>query len=92
MVLKKGKSQVTFVFRPSTVCERVELAGTFNDWQPDRGRMRRQKDGSYRKRCTLEPGEHRYKFLVDGQWMEDPQAESRVANCFGGCDSVVTVG
>ena len=92
MIIKKGKSQVTFVYQPEGTCGRVELAGSFNGWQPDGGRMARQKDGTFRRRLQLDPGEHRYKFLVDGQWVEDPEAEHQAMNAFGTCDSVVTVG
>ncbi len=92
MVLKRGKSEVTFVFKPSAMsCQRVELAGTFNDWQPGDCRMTRQKDGSFRKRLQLGPGEHRYKFLVDGQWLADPEADRLVPNPFGSLDSAVTI-
>ena len=92
MVIKKGKSQVTFVFNGGDGCRRVELGGSFNDWQADQTRMARQKDGTFRKRVQLPPGEHRYKFLVDGNWVEDPEAECLAPNPFGTCDSVVTVG
>jgi len=93
MVIKKGKSaQVTFVYHPSDNCRQVALAGTFNDWQPEEGRMTRQKDGSFRKRIKLEPGTHRYKFIVDGQWIEDPDAESTVPNEYGTSDALVEVG
>jgi 1,4-alpha-glucan branching enzyme len=92
MVQKRGKSQLTFVFRPnSEAIQRVGVAGTFNNWDPDQGKMIRQKDGSYRKRLQLEPGEHRYKFLVDGEWVPDPEAEQQVPNPFGTVDSLVTV-
>jgi 1,4-alpha-glucan branching enzyme len=90
MVLKNGKT-VTFVFRPDGSCREVSLAGTFNSWEPSKGRMTRQKDGSYRKRLTLSPGEHRYKFFVDNNWIEDPQAERQQPNEFGTQDSVVVV-
>jgi 1,4-alpha-glucan branching enzyme len=90
MVLKNGKS-VTFVFQPGDSCHSVALAGTFNGWEPDKGKMTRQKDGSYRKRLTLGPGEYRYKFFVDNQWIEDPQAERQQPNEFGTRDSVVVV-
>ncbi len=92
MLIKKGKSQVTFVFQPVNGCSEVQLAGSFNDWAPTACPMARQKDGSFRKRLTLKPGEYRYKFLVDGQWVADPQAESLVPNDFGTYDSLVTVG
>ena len=91
MVLKNGKT-VTFVYRPDqTACRDVALAGSFNDWQPDKGKMTRQKDGTYRKRVTLNPGEYRYKFVVDQRWVEDPQADKQATNEFGTKDSVVVV-
>lgn len=92
MAMKKTKSQVTFVFRPDgNGSHKVALAGSFNDWQPSEGKMTRQKDGSFRKRIQLEPGEYRYKFVVDGNWICDPQAERQVTNPYGTLDSLVTV-
>ena len=92
MVEKKGRSQVTFIYRPQqSDCHQVLLAGTFNDWQPSQGKMAKQKDGTYRKRLQLDPGEHRYKFCVDGQWVADPEAECCVPNPFGTLDSLIVV-
>ena len=91
MVLKNGKT-VTFVYRPDqSGCQNVALAGTFNEWEPTKGKMTRQKDGSFRRRVTLNSGEHRYKFVVDDQWVEDPQADQQTVNEFGTKDSVVVV-
>lgn len=92
MLIKKGKSQVTFVYQPVDGCRKVHLAGSFNNWQPSEYPMTRQKDGTFRKRLNLEPGEYRYKFLVDGQWVEDPQADSVVPNEYGTYDSLVKIG
>jgi 1,4-alpha-glucan branching enzyme len=92
MVQRTGKSQVTFVFKPQEgACEKVAIAGSFNDWQPSLGKMVKQKDGSYRKRLELTPGEHRYKFYVDGQWIADAESEFYVPNPFGTLDSLVVV-
>ena len=92
MLIKKGKSQVTFVFQPANGCQRVALVGSFNDWAPEACSMARQKDGSFRKKLSLQPGEYRYRFLVDGEWITDPQADSVVPNAFGTTDSLVKVG
>lgn len=93
MIQKKGKREVTFIYTPRNgTCRSVALAGTFNQWQPEQGRMTRQKDGTYRKRLQLEPGQYRYKFVVDGEWVEDPEADGLVPNPFGTSDSIVTVG
>jgi len=92
MIIRKGKSQITFVYAPDNACRQVFLAGSFNDWIPEKGKMIRQKDGSFRKRLRLPPGEYRYKFLVDGQWVADSSGEGQVPNEFGTFDSVVRVG
>ena len=92
MIIRKGKSQVTFVYAPDNTCQQVLLAGTFNDWIPEKGKMIRQKDGSFRKRLRLSPGEYRYKFLVDGQWISDSDGEGQAANEFGTYDSPIRVG
>lgn len=92
MVVKKGKSQITFVFQPVNGCRKVALVGSFNDWAPGACTMSRQKDGSFRKMLKLEPGEYRYRFLVDGEWVTDPEADSVVPNVFGSTDSLVKVG
>ncbi|HSW47009.1 MAG TPA: isoamylase early set domain-containing protein [Phycisphaerae bacterium] len=92
MIIKKGKSQVTFVYQPPNHCRSVAVVGSFNDWQADDGKMTRQKDGTYRKRLQLPPGQYRYKFLVDGQWIEDMQAEAMAPNEFGTQDCLVFVG
>ena len=91
MVIKKGKSQITFVYNPDGDCHRVQVVGTFNDWQPNSGKMSRQKDGSFRKRVQLNTGQYRYKFIVDDQWVNDPQAECLTPNPFGTNDSVLVI-
>jgi hypothetical protein len=39
----------------------------------------------------LRSGQYEYRFVVDGEWCEDPQATQRVANPHGGFNSVLTV-
>ncbi len=92
MIIKKGKSQVTFVYSTPHHCRSVAVVGDFNDWQSEKGKMTRQKDGTYRKRLQLPPGQYRYKFLIDGQWFEDPEAEAQLPNAFGTLDSLVSLG
>ena len=91
MTAKRGK-QVTFIFQPSAPCRRVYLAGSFNAWSPDRDRMQRTKDGSFRRRIALDPGRYEYRFVADGSWQHDPGAESQVPNAHGELNSVVCVG
>ena len=35
---------------------------------------------------------YRYRFLVDGEWRDDPDCKFTIANPFGNADAVVRVG
>ena len=54
----------------------VRIAGDFNGWVPDRGvRSLIASEGQERvwtKVLTLEPGTYQYRYVVDGEWREDP--------------------
>ena len=69
----------------------VFLAGDFNDWNPTEYRLRRYKDGIYKKKLQLKPGRYQYLFRVDGEWRPDPEHSERIANPFGSENSVITV-
>jgi 1,4-alpha-glucan branching enzyme len=69
----------------------VFLAGDFNDWNPTEYRLRRYKDGIYKKKLQLKPGRYQYLFRVDGEWWTDPEHPERTSNPFGSENSVITV-
>jgi len=71
--------------------QEVCLAGDFSDWQPDECRMRRFKDGTWKKMLKLKPGRYEYRFIVDGQWWTDPENPQRQHNPFGQENSVLNV-
>jgi 1,4-alpha-glucan branching enzyme len=68
----------------------VFLAGTFNGWSAKRTGMSRDSQG-WTITLWLPPGRYEYKFVVDGQWLSDPQATDSAPNEFGGINSVLTV-
>ncbi len=51
----------------------VTLAGSFNDWNAGAAPMTRSADGVWTIVVPLTAGEHQYKFVVDGQWVADPE-------------------
>ncbi len=61
----------------------VQLVGSFTHWQQAPINLRRGGDGIWRTSIELEPGTHHYRFLVDGEWRDDPECTVRVANPFG---------
>ena len=81
---KKNKSihQQTFAFRAPGAL-RIQLVGSFTHWQKSPVNLRKDADGIWRCSLQLGPGTHHYRFLVDGQWLDDPECTIRVPNPFG---------
>jgi len=69
----------------------VILMGDFNDWNPEKHRMQRDENGMWNKVVMLTPGDYEYKFLVDGQWREDPLNDRLCPNRFGTYNSVINL-
>jgi len=67
--------EVVVRFKDSSAGD-VRIAGDFNGWVPDRGvRSLIASEGQERvwtKVLTLEPGTYQYRYVVDGEWREDP--------------------
>jgi len=82
------RRSLTFILEASEA-KKVFLAGDFNDWSPEKHPMRKDVNGTWKKRLILSPGNYEYKFLVDGQWKEDPRNNRRCPNCFGSYNSVI---
>ena len=60
----------------------VQLAGTFNEWEPKARQLRMDSRGVWRTSMMLEPGVYEYRFMVDGEWSNDQDAP-QVPNPFG---------
>jgi 1,4-alpha-glucan branching enzyme len=71
--------------------QEVHLVGEFNDWNGADYKMRRFKDGTWKKKVKLQPGRYEYRFVVDGDWWTDPENPERHQNAFGSENSVATV-
>jgi len=70
---------------------KVALAGEFNDWNPAKHPMERCDDGVWRKSLFLYPGTYEYKFMVDGEWQNDPQNPLVCPNAFGTRNNFILV-
>ncbi len=70
----------------------VYLAGDFNNWNAQDLSLTRQDSGDWTLSVSLDPGSYEYKFIVDGNWVEDPDNPEKNSDPFGGSNSVVTVG
>ncbi len=70
----------------------VQIAGDFNNWQPEKSPMEKVADnGVWQTKIKLPQGKHRYRLVVDGQWQQDPYNELNELNPFGELNSVLEV-
>lgn len=83
------KNTIKFALKTHSVAREAVLVGSFSQWTPQV--MTKQKDGSFATSLSLAAGTYEYKFIVDGQWMTDPQNQTQVCNEFGTSNSVVVV-
>jgi hypothetical protein len=72
-------------------CNRLQLAGDFNDWIPDQNVETRKLNGRWQKVFTAEPGVYEYRLLVDGKWQADPTNPYEIPNDLGGINSLLQV-
>lgn len=76
----------------SPSAKEVYVVGDFNNWAMDQAhKLTFKNEGRWEKKLDLKPGKYRYKFVVDGQWVTDPQNAQTESNPFGGVDSVMTI-
>ncbi|HUJ43804.1 MAG TPA: glycogen-binding domain-containing protein [Opitutaceae bacterium] len=84
---KSGTKPQTFSFNAPGAAN-VLLAGDFTQWQERPIPMRRQLGGIWQVTVALPPGDHHYRFIVDGDWRDDPVCPVQVANPYGGLNAV----
>ena len=69
----------------------VFLAGDFNQWDPEKNRLKKGRSGAWEAHLMLSPRTYEYKFIVDGKWQLDPVNSQTCKNCFGSSNNLVTV-
>ncbi len=71
----------------------MTLAGTFNEWSPDAVDLSMNPvTGVWSVTIPMQPGEHQYLFVIDGeQWLPDPAALAQVDDGFGQRNSLLVV-
>jgi 1,4-alpha-glucan branching enzyme len=82
---KIGGSAQAFSLRAPDASS-VQLVGDFTQWQERPINLQKSADGVWQATVKLSPGTHHYRFLVDGQWRDDPDCTLRTPNPFGGED------
>jgi chromosome partitioning protein len=89
-----ARREVVVRFRDGRASD-VRIAGDFNGWVPDKGvRSLIESEGNVRvwtKILKLPPGRYQYRYVVDGEWREDPDNAETAGGAIGGRNSVLVV-
>ena len=94
-----SKVSVTFEYTGPSA-KAVYLVGEFNSWlDNENGKikekpewlMKKDDNGNWKLTIQLAPGTYQYKFVVDGEWKQDPTNQETRDDGFGGKNSVKIV-
>ena len=88
---QSGASQLVHFEFIDPAARKVCVAGSFNNWKPESGRMIRAGNGKWAMDIKLKPGTYEYRLVVDGNWRPDPSADHAIMNPFGERNSLLTV-
>lgn len=81
---------VTFKLKGHQDAKEVLLTGTFNRWDESNFQMIPTPWG-WTVTLQLRPDRYEYKFIVDGEWLPDPNNPDKVQNEYDGYNSVINV-
>lgn len=82
---------ITFLLEGYDNASQVILAGSFNDWNEHDIVMERNDQGYWTYRLPLPAGKHYYKFIIDGNWILDPENPVKEYDGEGNVNSVYMV-
>lgn len=85
------RCRLTFVLPELIWADSVYVVGDFNAW--DRTALPMHQDAQGQWKATLEVeagGAYQFRYLCDGDWLNDNQADDYCVNDYGGHNSVVT--
>jgi len=92
--VEQANREIVIRFRNRDAAD-VRVAGDFNGWVPDRDvQSTVESEGSTRvwtKVLRLPPGTYEYRYVVDGEWREDPENPLAVPGPVGGRNSILVV-
>ena len=69
----------------------VYLAGSFNDWDTSARPLKIDAKGVWKTILTLTPGQYEYRYIVDGQWQNDPTCDNLQENLYGTTNCTVEI-
>jgi len=90
-IYPQEKIPVTFTLYSKQV-DSVFVAGSFNNWSGSFNPLTKQNDSTWVTTLYLNPGYYYYKFVVNNQWIPDPENEWKINDGGDNFNSIVKVG
>lgn len=87
--LKKPDGVILSLTAPDA--KEVHVVGDFNGWKVDEKSRMVSNNGIWRKNLNLESGKYKYRFVVDGAWIDDFNNPKKEVNPFGETDSLIEI-
>ncbi|HEX2967158.1 MAG TPA: isoamylase early set domain-containing protein [Syntrophorhabdaceae bacterium] len=84
------QTDTTFRFE-APEAQQVSVVGCFNNWDPRANFLESDGNGVWSCTLSIEPGEHEYRFIVDGMWCDDPDNLMRRPNGLGTENCVLVI-
>ncbi|MES2275813.1 MAG: hypothetical protein V4592_07315 [Bacteroidota bacterium] len=81
----------TFKLPGHPLARSVNVAGNFNNWNANQLSLHRTADG-WERQMYLHDGIYAYRFMVDGEWIVDPQNPLTNKDAAGAVKSVLNLG
>jgi 1,4-alpha-glucan branching enzyme len=88
---KASARLVKIKFKAPYKVNEVKIAGDFTDW--DKGAIimsQSARSADFSASIRLTPGDHQYRFIMDGSWYTDPSTD-HIQNGLGSENSVLRV-
>jgi len=85
----KPVCKVTFTV-PAQEANEVKVVGSFNAWNADATPLKKLKNGTFKGAVNLDKGQsYEFRYLVDGSYTNDEQADAYAWSDFAGADNGV---
>lgn len=85
----KPVCKVTFSL-PAEEAKKVSVVGSFNDWDEKKTVLKKLKNGTFKGTVNLEAGNsYEFKYIVDGEYINDAEADAYVWNDYAGSENSV---
>lgn len=84
------KGNAHFKLKGFENAKKVIVTGSFNKWNEQAFKMNKIEDG-WELTLKIKPGVYEYRFIVDGNWMEDPDNIHKVRNEFREYNSIIDI-